>query len=80
MFAWILLFSMMKFQQLKILKNQKIFKKSDDSWLRNYWNKIKYKWLNNWEIYIYKKWVTFKKIIHGYNYYWKESKDLKPTN
>ena len=24
-------------------------------------------------------WVTFKRIIHGYNY-WKESKDLELTN
>ena len=31
-------------------------------------------WLNNREI-----WVTFKRIIYGYNY-WKESKDSEPTN
>ena len=28
---------------------------------------------------IRERWVTFKRIIHGYNY-WEESKDLESTN
>ena len=34
-------------------------------------------WLNNKEN--IRRRVTFKKIIHGYNY-WKESTNSKPTN
>ena len=41
----------------------KKIKESDDSLLRNDW----------------KEWVTFKRIIHDYNY-WKKSKDSEPTN
>ena len=50
----------------------------DDSLLRNYWNKTKYIWLNNREN-IRERWVTFKRIIHGYNH-WKELKNSKPTD
>ena len=39
-----------KIQILKLLKDKKNIKKSDDLLLRNYWNKTKYIWLNNREI------------------------------
>ena len=68
--------------EISAIKNSerpKNIKKSYDSWLRNYWKK-KYIYMTKQLRNIKEKWVTFKKIIHGYNYCWKESKDLKPTN
>ena len=35
---------------IKNSEKPKNIKKSDDSWLRSYWNKTKYVWLSNREI------------------------------
>ena len=43
---------------IKISEKPKNIKESNDSQLRNYWNRTKYIWLNNREI-----WVTFERII-----------------
>ena len=63
---------------IKNSEKPKNIKKPNNSWLRNYWNKTKYIWLNNNKN-IRERWVTFKRIIHGYNY-WKESKNLELAN
>ena len=39
-----------EFSNIKISEIPKNIKESDDSLLRNYWNKTKYIWLNNREI------------------------------
>ena len=67
-----------KSSNIKTSERPKNIKGLDDSLLRNYWNKTKY--IYDWIIEKYKRKMGYIwKIIHDYNY-WKESKDLEPTN